>query len=284
MARNWSLVCITTFVALCLWSFNISAHQLDNHSVRSSNGNLAKSSAATPLGQLSYLGSRISLRAANINLGEFLKKIASKTGVRFSYNRKVFPFEKKVNISVDHSRLLNVLNQGFEGMRLSWTALKGKHIVIAERSGTSQWGGDIRGKVLDANTGDPLPGAIVLLKGTSMGASTDLEGNYSIRDVPLGSYLVRVSYIGYVSRVIFVQLAKGGKLTEDLKLRPVGVKGKAVVVTAQASGQAQAINQELSSDKIMNAVSAAKIRQLPDENAAESVGRLPGVFVLRKGG
>ncbi len=284
MARNWSLVCIITFIALCLWPSNISAHQLDNHSVRSSNGSRAKSSSNPSSGQLSYLESQISLRAENITLRQFLNKIASKTGVRFSYNRKVFPFERRIDVSADHARLSSVLNQGFEGMRFSWTAMKGKRIVIVEGVGTSQSNGDIRGKVLDANSGDPLPGAIVLLKGTSMGASTDLDGNYSIRDVPSGSYLVRVSYIGYVSRVIFVQLAAGGKLTEDLKLRPVGVKGKAVVVTAQASGQAQAINQELSSDKIMNAVSAAKIRQLPDENAAESVGRLPGVFVLRKGG
>jgi TonB-dependent receptor len=57
-----------------------------------------------------------------------------------------------------------------------------------------------------------------------------------------------------------------------------------VVVTAQALGQNQAINQQLSSDKIVNVVSSARIQELPDANAAESVGRLPGVSVTRQGG
>lgn len=142
----------------------------------------------------------------------------------------------------------------------------------------------IQGFVKDANTGDGLPGATVLLKGTSMGASTELNGHYRIKGVPEGTYTVRVSYIGYKSEQETVKVGNGVTMTKDFRLSPVGIQGKKVVVTAQANGQAQAINEELSSNRIINAVSAAKIRQLPDANAAESVGRLPGVFVLRSGG
>ncbi len=142
----------------------------------------------------------------------------------------------------------------------------------------------IEGSVKDASTGQGLPGATVYLRGTSLGASTDLNGNYEIRNVPPGTYKVRVSYIGYTTKNVTIKVASGVTLKREFRLVAVGVQGKKVVVTAQASGQSQAINEELSSDQIMNAVSAAKIRQLPDENAAESVGRLPGVFVLRSGG
>ncbi|HXX65103.1 MAG TPA: TonB-dependent receptor, partial [Bacteroidota bacterium] len=64
----------------------------------------------------------------------------------------------------------------------------------------------------------------------------------------------------------------------------VAIEGQTVVVTAQALGQNQAINQQLSSQQIVNVVSSARIQEVPDANAAESVGRLPGVSVTREGG
>ena len=64
----------------------------------------------------------------------------------------------------------------------------------------------------------------------------------------------------------------------------VTVSTSEVVVTAQASGQNAAINQQLASDNIVNVVSSAKIQALPDANAAESIGRLPGISLVRDGG
>lgn len=54
----------------------------------------------------------------------------------------------------------------------------------------------VSGVVVDADFGSPLPGVNLLIKGTSIGASTDFDGNFTINDVPLNSVLV-VSYIGY---------------------------------------------------------------------------------------
>ncbi len=144
--------------------------------------------------------------------------------------------------------------------------------------------GTIQGSVKDEQSGDPLPGANVLLVGTSMGASTDLNGNFVIRTVPSGSYTLRTTYIGYKAKETSVKVAPGENLKVELKLQAVGIQGKEVVVTAQANGQNQAINQQLSSNQIVNVVSAARIQELPDANAAESLGRLPGVSVLRSGG
>lgn len=144
--------------------------------------------------------------------------------------------------------------------------------------------GTIHGHVTDSQTGDPLPGANVLIVGTSLGASTGLNGDFVIQSVPPGSYTVKTTYIGYKAYQTQVNVAEGADLKLDLKLEAVGVQGKEVVVTAQASGQNQAINQQLASNQIVSVVSAARIQELPDANAAESVGRLPGVSVLRSGG
>ncbi|HEY9165719.1 MAG TPA: TonB-dependent receptor [Candidatus Kryptonia bacterium] len=142
----------------------------------------------------------------------------------------------------------------------------------------------IKGSVKDSQTGDALPGATILLKGTSLGSSSDLAGDFIIRNVPPGSYTLRATYVGYRSVEVPITVNEGQDLTENLKLEAVAIQGQSVLVTAQASGQNAAINQQLSSMQITNVVSAAKIQELPDANAAESVGRLPGVSLIREGG
>ena len=62
------------------------------------------------------------------------------------------------------------------------------------------------------------------------------------------------------------------------------MEGEEVLVTAQASAQQQAINQQLTSKTIKNIVSKKQIQELPEANAAEAVGRLPGVSLVRSGG
>lgn len=144
--------------------------------------------------------------------------------------------------------------------------------------------GTIVGSVKDSKTGEALPGANVLIAGTSIGAATDLLGNFTIQNVPPGNYTLRVSYIGYERLEAPVRVAADEKVSQDFKLDYVGVKSEEIVVSAQAEGQMQAINQQLSSTSIVNVVSADRIQELPDATAAESVSRLPGVSITREGG
>lgn len=147
------------------------------------------------------------------------------------------------------------------------------------------YAGKITGSVLDANTGSSLPGANIVLVGTSIGTATDLDGNYTITSVPMGTYTVRVTFIGYQTAEQDILLRMNENLTLNFELDYGAViEGESVVITAQAEGQLEAINQQLSSPNIVNVVSSARIQELPDANAAESVGRLPGVAILRSGG
>jgi TonB-dependent receptor len=149
----------------------------------------------------------------------------------------------------------------------------------------AQGGVTVTGIVKDSQTGEPLPGANVVFVGTGSGSATDLSGRYAIRNVAAGQYSVKVSYVGY--QTFETKLSVSGStstVTKDYKLLPVGVEGETIVVTAQAMGQNAAINQQLTSMPVMNVVSAAKIQELPDVNAAESVSRLPGVALIRTGG
>ena len=144
--------------------------------------------------------------------------------------------------------------------------------------------GIIKGIITDSLSSNPLPYANIFLSNTSMGSTSDEDGEYVITDIPAGPYELTISYIGYQQQNISVNINGGDELIKNINLIPQTVQAEAVLVTVQAKGQKSAINQQLSSKSIMNAVSSARIEALPDANAAESVGRLPGVSVTRVGG
>ncbi len=154
----------------------------------------------------------------------------------------------------------------------------GFNIVQAQQSGK------IMGTVSDQDTGDPLPGANVFLEGTSLGAATTTDGTYIIRQVVPGNYNMIIRYIGYKEQKMPITIVSGRTLEINVGLKQVTIEGKEVVVSAQAMGQTEAINQQLSSNTISNVVSAERIQEIPDVNAAESVGRLPGISLIRSGG
>ena len=143
-----------------------------------------------------------------------------------------------------------------------------------------QGSGQIRGVVKDSTTGDVLYGANVWLQGSSMGAAADIEGKYRITNVPAGSYTMVIRYIGYKQKELQVDVVGGRTLEFNINLPSEVIEGKPVVVTAQAVGQREAINQQLTSNTIINVVSAEKIRELPDDNAATALSRLPGVSLM----
>ena len=57
--------------------------------------------------------------------------------------------------------------------------------------------GKIKGKVVDASSGEPLVGANVIVVGTSMGAATNVSGEYTVLNIPSGTYTLKTSYVGY---------------------------------------------------------------------------------------
>ena len=142
----------------------------------------------------------------------------------------------------------------------------------------------IRGTVVDAVTKQPLPSANIILLGTSIGVASDNEGKFLIRNIPPGSYKIKTSYVGYKTNEFDAELIAGRTFETEIKLFPASIEGQVVSVTAQAGGQNEAINKQLSSHQIKNVVSQARILELPDANAAESVARLPGVSLIREGG
>jgi TonB-dependent receptor len=148
----------------------------------------------------------------------------------------------------------------------------------------AQSNAQVAGRVTDATDGSAICGALVLVRGTTIGTVTDAEGKYTLSSLRPGNITLLFRYLGYRSDSATVEVVTEPPLKIDMALAPEALLGQEIVVTAQLQGQRAAINQQLTSNKIVNVVSKDRIQELPDNNAAESISRLPGISIERDAG
>jgi len=98
--------------------------------------------------------------------------------------------------------------------------------------------GRISGRVIDARSREPIPGANVMIQGTVLGVNSDAEGRFSINSLAPGSYELRVSAVGYL---VFnrrgIALTADQTVTLDVTLEPTLIESGEVVVTASKRRQ-----------------------------------------------
>ena len=135
----------------------------------------------------------------------------------------------------------------------------------------------IYGIVTDAETGDPLPGATVIIRGTNIGTSTDIEGRFRMRRVPTGTQILAFNYVGYEAYETEINLQSGVQLRKDVSLQISSIELEGVNVVSQAIGQAGAYNRQRNSPNIVTVVSDEQIQRFPDLNVSDALRRLPGI-------
>lgn len=129
-----------------------------------------------------------------------------------------------------------------------------------------------------------LPGAQVFIKGTTMGAATNLSGDYVIDNLPAGNYTLVVSYLGFTTIEDDVTVQAGEKLLRDYTMTQSSTELGEVVVSGVREGQYKALNQQRNADNIKQVVSLDLMGRFPDLNVAEALQRLPGVTIGRERG
>jgi hypothetical protein len=104
--------------------------------------------------------------------------------------------------------------------------------------------GKISGKVTDAETGEPLPGANIVIAGTQLGAATDLDGEYFILNLVPGTYTLRFTFVGYQPQVFQdIRVVAGITKEVDAKKKSAAVElGELVVIAEKPFFEAKATN------------------------------------------
>lgn len=142
----------------------------------------------------------------------------------------------------------------------------------------------IKGKVIDAETKEPLIGASVTFETEATGAATDIDGNFTIRTNDSGNKTILVSYIGFVALKKDIQLNQDVLDLGLISLQSDATSLETITVRGSLEGQQRALNQQRTADNIKNVISADLIGRFPDLNVAEAMQRVPGVNIQRDKG
>jgi len=136
--------------------------------------------------------------------------------------------------------------------------------------------GKITGRVVDAQTGEPLVGANVVVEGTRLGAATDLDGYYLILNVPPGNYTLTISYVGYQTKKIQGVVVEADRTSEvNVELSPTLVQTEVVEVIETRITQAMRPDVTQSLDMVkMEDVKTQAVQSIEDV-----VGQQAGVVI-----
>ena len=142
--------------------------------------------------------------------------------------------------------------------------------------------GMISGKVTGKNGNEILTGANVIIEGTKLGATADLDGKYTIAKVPEGSYKLKVSFISYNSIVIENVSVKAGQTTKvDVTLEEASATMKEVVVTAEAlqNTESSIVKEQKNSLEIVEGISGEMISKNGSSDGADVLKKMTGVTI-----
>lgn len=155
-------------------------------------------------------------------------------------------------------------------------------LLTTNLSFAQQTTGIVKGIVVDYSTKEGVAFANVVVKEESTGVITDIDGNFEFT-LPAGTQTLVFSYVGYQEKEIVVTIVPNESLLVEIELNPGDLLDE-VVISVQVKGQMAAIRDQLASNKIVNVISSEKMLELPDANAAEAIGRLPGISLQRSSG
>ena len=221
---------------------------------------------------------KISLTLVNTPIEDALNKVAEKSDVRFSYNKKVIP-NQKVSVVFKNATVKSVLNGILKNTGLDILASLSGQIIIKKKTPPPVFEGSISGKVTDAKNGKPLVGVNVGISDINRGASTDENGNYTIDNIPDGSYSITASYVSYKTKSKTVEVS-GGTATVNFKLQPTIQDMDELVVTATGVQRKVELGNSISR---IDAVDDVKTRPIGDVSGLLQ-GQASGLQIINSGG
>ena len=161
------------------------------------------------------------------------------------------------------------MKQPIRLLQLSLLLLLFPLALLAQQKGT------VRGFIYDKQNGEPVLFTPVFLKGTQLGSLTDVNGFYSISDVPVGNYELMVSTIGFDTLVVPITILANQVISKQLYVTKTTVNLKAVEVSAEREAQKTEVRTSVTK------ITPKEIRSVPsvggDPDLAQYLQVLPGV-------
>lgn len=220
---------------------------------------------------------KLSFSFKQTSKAEVLSFIEEKSDYYFFYKENELDADQLVNIDVSEEDIHQILDKLLEGTGLGYSVID-RYVVIGPKgeSGKSvinQRFINISGKVTD-DSGNPLPGVTVAIKGTPRGTITGANGDYSLSEAPDNAILV-FSFVGMKSQEVPVE----GKTVINVSLAEEAIGIEEVVAIGYGTVKKSDVTGAISS------VQGEDISNRLQTNPAEALsGQVSGVSVMRQGG
>ncbi|WP_169316162.1 TonB-dependent receptor [Mucilaginibacter paludis] len=219
------------------------------------------------------LEQKINVRLQNVSIAQGLSFISQQTHIQFSIRAQSLKNNnKKITLVSDGITVRKVMDQLLMNTDLQYKPVEG-YIVIDSKPVPVV----ITGTVTDDKTKELLVGVGIRIKGTNIGAATDINGSFHIAIPTEGATLV-VSYIGYQTQEIKVN-AHSGDIKISLKAEAKQLLEVAVQARRRTNTEISVLNERKKSATIQDAISAAQIERTASITTTQALQRVAGVTV-----
>lgn len=212
----------------------------------------------------------INLKMSNVTIKEVLREIEDNSNFYFLYNNDLIDVNSTVSIEAKNEKVQDVLSQLFADKNINFL-VKDRQIVLSPLlagSSIDQKAKSVSGKVTD-QSGGPLPGVSVVVKGTTNGTITDMDGKFSLSNIPENGKL-QFSFVGMKMQEISVE----GKTSINVTLEDETIGIEEVVAVGYGVQKKSDVTGSLVR------VGAEEIKSRPVTNAVQAIqGRAAGVDI-----
>ena len=223
-----------------------------------------------PLSALRAQNVRVTIRENGAKMEQVISAIERQTRYLFGIDDEVNT-DLPVTVHAENEPLKKVLDEMFRGTDIVYT-VEGTNILLTRRPAAPQSRAvSVSGRVTDAS-GQPIVGASVIVRGTTVGVSTDTEGRFALEvPSPAASQTLEVSYLGYETAAVPV----GSRTSFEVTLQESSSEIEQVVVTALGIKR-----QEKALSYNVQQVAASDITLVKDANFMNSLsGKVAGVTI-----
>ena len=209
---------------------------------------------------------RITLNLSDVPMSQVMKEIEKQT--RYLFINKGVDTGKKLSVNLTQKTIQEVLDYVLKNTDITYK-IDGTYIILAEKAAEKPVA--VTGKVSDVN-GVPVIGASVVVKGTTVGTSTDMDGTFSLQvPPPAATAQLEVNFLGYEP----VMVSVGNRTSFDVTLHEAASEIEGVVVTALGIKR-----QEKALSYNVQQVKAEDITTVKDANFINSLtGKVAGVTI-----
>lgn len=231
-------------------------------------------SAATSYMQETFF----TIKSNELTVKEVLDKIEKESEFIFFYLDNSVDLDRKVSITAEKEQVNKILDQIFDGTDTHYF-ISDRQIIISKKEKTAvarpqQRGNTITGIVKD-HTGEPVIGANVIIKGTTVGNITDIDGKFTLSNIPENAVLI-ISFIGYTTQEIPVRNQSTFNITlkEDAEsLEEVVVVGYGTQKRVNLTGAVEQVTSEVFDNRPMANITQGLQGAIPNLNISLSDGK-----------